>query len=433
MNLSGFSSMKPFQIVLLGIFGFLFLLGLVLFSRFGGFGGGGSKIGTVTIWGTLPQNNIETVLNTLRNSNAQYQGVQYVQKNEGTFDNDLAQAIATGNGPDLILISQELLATEQTKLAVIPFSVIPQRTFLDSYLPIDDLFLSTNGTYGIPLAVDPLVMYYNRTTLTQAGIAVPPSTWEGMTSLTEQLTKASAGKVAASTLPFGSYDNVENARAIVSTLLLQAGNPITTVSTAGVRGALDSSDTGTPAQSALTFYTQFADPVKTVYSWNSSISSARQAFLAGTLAFYPAYASDLPQLKAANPNLPFDMMAMPQPQNASQRLTYGRAYAFSIPATSKNPTGAENVAITMSSASFASTVSQALSMAPALRSALSPSRSDPYAPIYFPQALIAQGWLSPSPATTDSIFSTMISNITSGRMGVGQSLTTASQALNAAF
>lgn len=433
MNFSGFSSMKPFQIVLLAVFGFLLLLGLVLFSRFGGFGGGGSKVGAVTIWGTLPQDNIETVLNALRNSNAQYQGVQYVQKNEGTFDNDLAQAIATGNGPDLILISQELLATEQTKLAVIPFSVISQRTFLDSYLPIDDLFLATNGTYGIPFAVDPLVMYYNRNTLTQAGVATPPSTWEGMTSLTEQLSKASAGKVAQSTLPFGSYDNVENARGIVSTLLLQAGNPITSVSTAGVRGALDSSDTGTPAQSALTFYTQFADPVKTVYTWNSSISSARQAFLSGTLAFYPGYASELPQLKAANPNLPFDMMAMPEPQNASQRLTYGKAYAFSIPATSKNPTGAENVAITMSSASFAPTVSQALSMAPALRSALSPSNSDPYAPIYFPQALIAQGWLSPSPATTDSIFSTMISNITSGRMGVGQSLTTASQALNAAF
>lgn len=433
MNFSGFSSMKPFQVVLLIIFGFLLLLGLVLFSRFGGFGGNSNKIGSVTVWGTLPQSSMETVLNALRNSNSQYQAVQYVQKDESTFDNDLAQAIATGQGPDLILISQEMLATERTKLSVIPFSVIPQRTFLDSYLPIDDLFLATNGTYGLPLAVDPLVMYYNRNTLTQAGVAVPPSTWEGMTSLAQQLSSASAGTVSQSTLPFGSYDNVENARAIVSLLLLQAGNPITSVSGSGVRGALDSSDTGTPAQSALTFYTQFADPVKTVYTWNSSIPSARQAFLSGTLAFYPGYASELPSLKAANPNLPFDMMAMPQPQNAGQRLTYGRAYAFSIPATSKNPTGAENVAITLSSASFAPAVSQALSMAPALRSALTPSASDPYAPIYFPQALIAQGWLSPSPATTDSIFSTMISNITSGRMSVGQALTTANQALDAAF
>lgn len=438
MNFSGFSSMKPFQIALLVIFGFLLLLGLVLFSRFGGFAGTSNKVGTVTIWGTLPQSSMETVLNALRNSNQDYAGVQYVQKDEASFDNDLAQAISTGQGPDLVLISQEMLATEQTKLSVIPFSLISERTFLDSYLPIDDLFLASNGTYGIPFAVDPLVMYYNRSTLTQAGVAVPPSTWEGMTSLAEQLTSASAGTVAESTLPLGVYSNVENARAIVSLLLLQAGNPITSVSSAGVHGALtstgaDGSSAVTPAQSALTFYTQFADPVKTVYSWNAAIPSARQAFLAGTLDFYPGFASELPQLKAANPNLPFDMMAMPEPQNASQRVTYGKAYAFSVPASSKNPGGAENVAIALSSSDFAPAVSQALSMAPALRSALSPSNNDPYAPIYFPQALIAQGWLSPSPATTDSIFSTMISNITSGRMSVGEALTTANQALDAAF
>src|SRR4051812_23720398 len=125
-----FSGMKTFQMVLLGIFGALLLLGLVLFSHFGGFNGK-SSIGPVTIWGTLPQESMDTVLNTLRNSDTAYQGVQYVQKDEHTFDNDLAQAIATGSGPDLILISQELLTTEQTKLSVIPFSVISERTYLD--------------------------------------------------------------------------------------------------------------------------------------------------------------------------------------------------------------------------------------------------------------------------------------------------------------
>lgn len=437
MNLPALPTAKPFQTVLLIVFGFLLLLGLVLFSKFGGFGGSKNAIGSVTIWGTLPQSSMDTVLNTLRNSNQNFQGVQYVQKDENTFDNDLAQAISTGSGPQLVLISQEMLLTEQAKLSVIPFSVIPERTYMDSYLPIDQLFLASNGTYGIPFAVDPLVMYYNRTTLTQAGVAIPPSTWEGMTSLAEQLTSASAGTVANSTLPFGSYDNVEDARGIVSLLLLQAGDPITNVTSTGVQSVLSSSgaDTSavTPAQSALSFYTQFADPVKTVYTWNGSIPSARQAFLAGTLAFYPGFASELLQLQTANPNLPLDMMAMPEPQNATQKVTYGNAYAFSIPASSRNAAGAEAVAIALASPSLAATVSQSLSMAPALRAALTPSNSDPYEPIYYPQALIAQGWLSPSPATTDSIFGTMISNITSGRMSVGQALSSANQALNAAL
>lgn len=432
-----FSGMKPFQLVLLGIFAFLLVLGLVLFSRFGGFGGSGAAVGTVTIWGTLPQSSMETVLNALRTSSADYQGVQYVQKDENTFDTALAQAISTGSGPDLVLISQEMLVTEQAKLSVVPFSVISERTYIDTYLPIYESFLAQNGTYGIPFAVDPLVMYYNRTALVQAGIPTPPTTWEGVTSLTQQLTRASSGTVAMSTIPFGSYSNVENARAIVSLLLLQAGNSISAVSQSGLHGTLTAvgSDNAavTPAQSALNFYVQFADPIKTVYTWNSAVPSARQAFLSGSLVFYPGFASELPALAAANPNLDFDMMAVPQPQTTMQKVTYGKAYAFGIPASSKNATGAQKVAIALSGSGFAQTISQALSMAPATRASLTPASNDRYAPIYYPQALIAKGWLSPSPATTDSIFSTMIRNITSGSLSIGDALNTANQALDAAL
>lgn len=433
MNL--FSNTKPFQLVLLGIFGILLVLGLVLFSRFGGFGGANSAIGSVTIWGTLPQSNMENVLNALRNTNTDYQGVQYVQKDENTFDTDLAQAIATGSGPDLVLISQEMLVTEQGKLSVVPFSVISERTYIDTYLPIFESFLAKDGTYGIPFAVDPLVMYYNRTALVQAGVATPPTTWEGVTSLTEQLTRATAGTVAVSTIPFGSYTNVENARAIVSLLLLQAGNTITAVNSSGLHGTLTAvggdNTAVTPAQSALNFYAQFSDPVKTVYTWNSAIPSARQAFLSGSLVFYPGFASELPSLKTANPNLDFDMMAIPQPQTTAQKITYGKAYAFGIPAASKNQKGAQAVALAMGGSFFAQSISQALSMAPAARASLAPASNDRYAPVYYPQALIAKGWLSPSPATTDLIFSTMIRNITSGSLGIGESLNTANQALDA--
>ncbi len=222
-----FSTMKPFQIILLVVFGLLALLGLVVFANFGGFGSGGAKIGTVTIWGTVPQARMDTVINALRSEGQEYAGVSYSEKPAASFDASLADAIASGNGPDLILISQESLISEQNKLQVVPFSTVSQRTYLDTYLPIDELFLSSNGTYGIPFAVDPLVLYYNRSMLTSAGVAVPPSTWEAITGLAERMTVAQGGTVSVSTVPFGTYDNVQNARAIVSLLLLQAGNSIT--------------------------------------------------------------------------------------------------------------------------------------------------------------------------------------------------------------
>lgn len=435
MNFFSSLNLKPFQIILMALFAFFAAAGLILFATYGGLRSPSARIGEVTIWGTLPGERMEVAIGVLRAGSQEYGQVNYVEMQEATFDVDLAEAIASGVGPDLILISQEQLTTEQNKISVIPFSTISQRKYLDTYLPINELFLASDGTYGIPFVVDPLVLYYNRSIITQAGIAAPPTSWEAVTSLSERISQSSAGALAQSTVPFGVYDNVENARAIVSLLLLQAGNPISTVGSNGVRGTLgDANDGGNvPAQSALSFYTQFADPVKTVYSWNREVPSARQAFLAGTLAFYPGFASELPSLKNANPNLDFDMAPIPQPQTGALKQTYGKAYAFAVPRTSPNAKGAVASALAFADPSLAAKVSEALFMAPATRSSLTPSSADRYAPIYFPQALIARGWLSPSPQDTDRIFSTMISNITSGRAQLGQALGTANQALNASF
>jgi multiple sugar transport system substrate-binding protein len=430
-----FSTTKPFQVIVLVLFGFLAVLGLILFSRFGGFGSPATKVGSVTIWGTLPQERMEGVLGAIRSGNQEFGGVMYEEFPEESFNADLSEALASGTGPDLILLSQEQLVSEQGKLSVIPYSTLSERDFIDAYVPITELFLSTDGAYAIPLAVDPLVLYYNRTTLTANGIATPPTTWEAVTGLSQRLSQTTAGTVLQSTVPFGVYENVENARAIVSLLLLQAGNPITSVTNQGLGGRLTDTGQGggSPSQSAMSFYLQFADPVKDVYSWNRALPSARQAFLAGTLAFYPGYASELADLRAANPNLDFDMAPIPQPQTGSTRITYGKVYALAVPKASKNPEGAVKTAFAMADPGFAYSVAGSLGMAPATRVSLAPPAGDRYAPVYYPQVLIARGWLSPSPAEVDRIFSTMINSMTSGRMNLGQALDTANQALNAAF
>ncbi|MEO6536288.1 MAG: extracellular solute-binding protein [Candidatus Paceibacterota bacterium] len=428
---------KPFQIILLAAFAFFAVVALILFANFGGFGGGKSSVGTVVIWGTLSQNAMGTSLEALKAADQQYNGVKYVQKQADTFDTDLAEALASGTGPDLVLISQEQLTHEQNKLSVIPFATISQRDYLNTFLPITELFLSTSGTYGIPFVVDPLVMYYNRTSLSNAGVASAPTSWEAVTGLAERMTVRQAGGVKSSVVPFGAYENVENSRAILSLLFLQAGNPIVTVGTNGLHSGLSDAGAGSsnssPAVSATNFYTQFADPAKTVYTWNRALPSARQAFLSGDLAFYPGFASELPLLKAGNPNLDFDMAQIPQPQTSATRLTFARAYAFSVPRASKNATGAVAVAQVLATAPYETTAAQALSMAPALRSALTPSSNDRYQPVYYPQALVAKGWLSPLPTVTDQIFSTMIGDITSGRKDTTQALTAADQAINATF
>lgn len=430
--------MRPFQIIVMVVFGFLALIGLFLFANYSGFGGGKATIGSVTIWGTTPSENMQAGLRSLVEAHKEYGSVRYVAKNIETFEADLNEAIASGVGPDLILITQEQLLAQQNKLTLIPYASISERTYIDSYLPIFELFLTDTGSYGVPLAVDPLVMYYNRPMLASVGVAEPPRTWEAVTGLVALLTKKLPDHtVTKSLVAIGEYDNVTNARAIVSLLLLQSGNKLTQESNNGLRAALSASAGGTfgisPSESALNFYTQFANPTKTVYSWNRALPESRQSFLAGDVALYPGFASERPLLTAGNPNLDFDMAAIPQPETATGKVTYGHAYVLAIPKAAKNSSGAFQVATALAAKDVGPQVARALGMAPALRSALKPSANDFYTPVFYPEALVAQGWLSPAPKVTDEIFSTMIGNITSGRRSVRDALFTADQALDAAL
>lgn len=430
---------KPFQIVVMAVFGVLGMVGLYLFATFNGFIGGQAPVGPVAIWGTLPEEAVTDTLGELRDADKRYGSVTYTQKPANSFGTDLAEAIAEGNGPDMLIITQEELLSQQNKIDVIPFDSIDARTYSDEFLPINDMFLTTGGTYGFPIVVDPLVLYYNRTLLANRGVAEPPRTWEAVTGLATQFTERTTdGGIARSLIAFGEYGNVTNARAIVSLFLLQGGSKIVEPSGSrdGYRSTLNASRgmTGTSgAASAINFYTQFADPAKTLYSWNRSMPESRQAFLAGDTALYVGFASELPGLQEANPNLDFDMARIPQPGTVQTRTTYGLAYAFAVPRASGNKAGAFGVAYELSLKDYGASLAQRLSMAPARRALLKAESDDRFGAVFYPEALIAKGWLSPSPRETDTIFSTMIGNITTGRTDVQRALSDAEESLNEAL
>ena len=187
------------------------------------------------------------------------------------------------------------------------------------------------------------------------------------------------------------------------------------------------------AEGALNFYTEFANPSLTLYSWNQSLPSSRTAFLSGDLAFYPGFASEAQGLADANPNLDFDMAAMPQAGIVSGRVTYGLAYVFAIPKISANKSGAYSTAVALTGSTILPALAEALGQAPAVRSLLTPKADDSFAPVYYPEALNAKGWLSPAPSAVDSVFSAMITNVVTGRMQARDALSAADQSLNAAF
>lgn len=421
-----------FQGILLGIFGAGALLGVFVFATYTS-DGGNSAVGTVVIWGTLPKEGVNAALVAATQVDQSLKAVSYIEHNQATIESELSTAIATGAAPDLVLISQEDLLSLAKLLTPIPPSTLSSRDFYDAFVSEGGLFASERGFYGVPFLIDPLVLFTNRTILASSGIARAPSTWEALTGLVPKVAVLTPSQqVSRSLIPLGTYSNIRNARGILSALFLQTGVPISEVSASGVRssslGQVSSGGTP-PGQAVVRFYTQFADPSKVSYTWNNSLGDSQQVFANGDSALYIGYASEARFLRAANPNLDFDISPLPQPATATAKSTYGLMYAFAIPRGAKNSSGAYEAAAVLSGAAEQQAASNATGLAPASRGALAIIPEDPILAVAYASALYAAGWLSPAAVETDQVFGAMIGNVITGRSSIDVALATAARTL----
>ncbi len=429
-----------FQGVLLGGFGVVALIGLFVFATYTNTGGAGA-VGTVTVWGTLPEAAFKVGLLESIKAESTLKGVTYVEKPEATLPAELASAIATGNPPDLVLASQESLLSLAPLLAPITLDTLSVRTFTDTFADEGALFTAplNTGYYGVPLLIDPLVLFYNRSILASSGIASPPTTWEALTGLVPHVaTFTSTRQVTRAFIALGTYDNVHDARGILGALYLQTGVPLTVrnpttgqlAPNLGLSGGAGGSSQ--PGAAVVRFYTQFADPAKVSYTWNTSLPDSQRAFSTGDLALYLGYVSEARFLHASSPNLDFDVAAVPQPATAAGKATYGLAYALMPVRGAVNRTGAYNAASLLAGTASQLALAKATGLAPATRAALaSATPADPVAALAASSALYARGWLSPAPSTIDPVFSAMISNVITGRALVEAALNTAERSLGA--
>lgn len=426
-----------FQGIVIGVFSVTALIGLYVFATYTSTGGV-NAIGIVTVWGTLPAADMTAGLLASMQDDRSLKSVTYVEKDAATLPSELAAAIATGDGPDLVLSSQEELLALAPFLAPVPLATLSARTFSSSFAEEGSLFTAPSGTgyYGVPLLIDPMVLFYNRAILASTGIPTPPKTWEALTGLVPTVTTLTASRgVTRGLIALGTYNNVHDARGILSTLFLQTATPLSTRAATGVISAdlgLVSSGGTPPGQAVVRFYTQFTDPTKVSYTWNASLPDSQSAFQTGDLGLYLGFVSEARYLRAAAPNLDFDVAPVPEPATATNKTTYGLVYALMIPTGAKNPAGAYAAAVLLTHTPEQLALASATGLAPASRSALAAQvPADPVAATASASALYAAGWLSPLPADTDAVFSAMIGNVISGRLELDAALATAERSLSA--
>ncbi len=421
--------MKPtiskFQFALLGGFIVLFVLGFLAFSGRLPLPQGKNKVnyGAVTVWGTLPGSVVQRVLGEQLQGNDSI-NITYIEKSPATFQSEFVNALAVGGGPDLIIVSQENLLQNLDKLIPIPYETASDRTFRDTFVQGAELFLAPEGVLALPVTIDPLVMYYNRDILTNAGIVQVPRSWSQFYALTPRLTvRDRFGNVTQSFVSFGEYANVTNAKGIISMLMLQAGRSIVTRAPAGLVIDLASEGEQSPAVQAITFYTEFANPSKEAYTWNRSFSSSRATFEAGELVLYFGLASEYASIAARSPHLNFDVAVVPQPEQITRRTTYGNINASAITRSTRNPAGALQTALLLTTPEIGGALARELNLPPVRRDLLlNPPTDSASRAVFYDSALIVSTWLDPLPSQTNTLFLEMINDINSGRLRISEAL-----------
>ena len=418
--------MNSFQTIILGIFGFFIIAGLLLVAL--AKQNGGNQSVSLSLWGTLPDKTIRDIIQG--SFNPEKVKVSYKEIAEDSLDQTLIEALAAGRGPDLVLLPLNLMARYRDKLQLIPYATYSERAFKDTYIQEGDSFLLPTGIAALPFSVDPLVMYFNRDLLDEAGKAEAPRFWDEFILLSKNLTLHNdSGTISRSTVALGEYRNVNYAREILATLFLQGGNPIVATGDSGTRVTLNQQGTS----AILDFFTEFANPQKPVYSWNRSLPNAKALFLASKLAVYFGLGSEYEELRKGNPNLNFDIALFPRPRNASVGLTYGKLTGVAILRTSRQASAALQAAITLSNPkSGAKLVSQA-HLPPVYRSLLALKPTDAYGAVLYNSASRSRGFLDPDPKVSADVFRSMIESIGSGKARSGEALQNAQTQLQSAF
>ncbi len=419
--------MSQFQLIVIAIAMTLALVGVLILSGvIPGFSFGGGGTGTpinINLWGTVPSGNLGILLKDINQANKNSFTFSYVEKNPATFENDLVEALASGQGPDMWLLSQDYILEDKDKIVQIPFASYNERSFKDAFISEGELFLTKDGIVAFPFMVDPIVLYWNRDLFEKVAIANPPKIWDDFVNFSQRLTvRDTAGNVTQSGAAFGEFNNVDHAEDLISLLILQTGNPIVNPST--LRSELASSAGGvtSPAESAIRFFTGFSDPVKTTYSWNRSLPSAKNAFVGGTLAMYFGYASEYKDISAKNPHLNFDVSEVPQIAGGKINATYANMLGLAISKSSLNQARLMAAAVALTATAQISELTDATFLPPVRRSLLAGVPKDPALAVFYKSAIQARGWLKPDPVQVSALFQSMIENVVTGKKRIGEAI-----------
>ncbi|HYC79939.1 MAG TPA: extracellular solute-binding protein [Candidatus Binatia bacterium] len=265
--------------------------------------------------------------------------VRYVKKNINDYEQELLNAIASGNSPDIFTVHNDWLPKQMDKLAAMPDNIISERQYRETFVDVAaDDFIKDGKIYAVPLSVDVLALFYNKDILGSAGIFTPPTTWPEVVAAVQKITKQdSSGNFTRSGIAMGASNNVNRAVDILLLLMLQNGTQFynQTFTSATFDQMVRYNDQSfNPSVSALDYFTQFSRPSKRAYTWNVRSDHSVDAFAQGKLGMMLSYSYMIPTIKDKAPNLNWGVVGMPQPDTSGLKTNFANYWGEAVSKTS---------------------------------------------------------------------------------------------------
>lgn len=264
---------------------------------------------TLEVWGVFDDSDVyESALAKYQEINPHVK-IEYKKFNIDTYKQDIIEAMAAGNGPDIFMVRNSWIPSFQDKIIEAPDTLaIDERSFRNAFVDVvaDDFISADKKVYSVPLSVDSLGLYYNKDLFNAAGILNPPKTWDEFNQDVALLSKVDGfGNVVQSGAAMGTAYNINRSTDILSALMFQKGDVFNNIQEA-------SDIKWGNAKSVFDFYTQYTNTSSVLYSWNPRMHYSIDAFYEGQTAMMINYSWQYATLKKKNAKLNIATAPLPQ-------------------------------------------------------------------------------------------------------------------------
>lgn len=368
------------------------------------------------------------------------------------YEQALLEGWAKGEGPDIFAMPNNYVHRFQEFLAPAPAvttsyllevsgrqtNVTEQQTRMLTDLDVERFFVDTvakdvvidNQVYALPLSVDTLALYYNKSLLAQAGIALPAATWQEVVDHVSALSLADKDdNIIRSGIALGTTENVPRFEDILALLMVQNGAEMTTPDEKGVLFTRESVESPGyfPGVAAVSFYSDFARSSKEVYSWNDKQPDALEEFLSGNLAYFIGYSYNYNEIKTRAPGLNFDVTNMPQVSTVG-RTDFANYWVYGVANSSEFQNDSWDFINFMASSDQVKPYLDATGQPTAVKGLIDAQAEDPVIGMFARQGLTAFTWYrGEDPESMEAAFEEMINLIREGELSVLEAIQNAAQ------